>query len=296
MLSSSPGVVSEGSTWTPTSCCGTIVEWAEQEEQVIGLIMTGAQTQQEGANDGLSDRDLELIFTDYEPFARDDAWLREFLPVWVYQPLFQDQNYPTRLVFYEGGHKVDFTLADSRRLLDMIECGELDHLYERGYQVLVDKTGVTRALPKPTGSFPLVPRPEQAEFQTVVEEFWFEAAHIPKYLLRGELWVVKFRDWTMKVDLLKLLEWHAIARSEEPVDVRYIGTHANRWVDQRTWNELQDVFAHFDAADSWRALLASMSLVRRLGQEIQQHSNLVYPQAVDDHISGYILGFSERLA
>ena len=272
-----------------------IIDWAEQEEQVIGLIMTGAQTQQGGANDGLSDRDLELIFTNFEPFANDDAWLRQFAPVWVYQPLFQDQDYPTRLVFYEDGNKIDFTLADSRRLLDMIERGKLDELYERGYQVLIDKTGLTRDLPKPSGGFPIVPLPEQAEFQTIVEEFWFEAAHIPKYLLRDELWVVKFRDWTMKCDLLKLLEWHAVATSDEPVDVRYIGTHANQWVDEETWVELQGVFAHFDAADSWRALLGSMKLVRRLGQEIEQHSDLVYPQAVDDHISGYILSFEGQL-
>ncbi len=273
----------------------TIVEWAEREDRVLSLIMTGAQTQNDRADDGLSDRDLELIFDDYEPFALDDAWLRHFAPVWVYQPLFQDQDYPTRLVFYEGGHKVDFTLADSRRLLGMVERGRLDHLYERGYRVLVDKTGLTRDLPKPSGDFPIVQLPNQGEFQTVVEEFWFEAAHIPKYLLRGELWVVKFRDWTMKCDLLKLMEWHAIARSDEPVDVRYIGTHAPKWTDERTWNELQGVFARFDAADSWRALLASMNLVRRLGQEIEQHGTLVYPQDVDDHISGYILSFAERL-
>ncbi len=272
-----------------------IVEWAEREDRVLCLIMTGAQTQRDKAEDGLSDRDLELIFLDYKPFAEDDAWLRQFAPLWVYQPLFQDQDYPTRLVYYEGGHKVDFTLADSRRVLDMVDVGRLDDLYERGYQVLVDKTDLTRDLPEPTGTFPLVPLPNQAEFQTVVEEFWFEAAHIPKYLLRSELWVVKFRDWTMKCDLLKLLEWHAIARNDEPVDVRYIGTDANRWVDERTWTELQQAFAHFDAADSWRALLVSMTLVRRLGQEIEQHSGLVYPQEVDDHISGYILSFAERL-
>jgi len=272
-----------------------ILGWARQEDRVIGLIMTGAQTQQEGASDGLSDHDLELIFTDYRPFADDDAWLHQFEPVWVYQPLFQDQEYPTRLVVYEGGNKVDFTLADPRRVLDMVERGRLDDLYERGYQVLLDKTGLTRDLPRPSGGFPIVPLPEQADFQTVVEEFWFEAAHIPKYLLRDELWVVKFRDWTMKCDLLKLLEWHAIATSAEPVDVRYIGTHANRWVDEQTWSELQDVFARFAAADSWRALLASMKLMRRLGREIQQHSDLIYPQQVDDHISAYILSFEGRL-
>lgn len=33
------------------------------------------------------------------------------------------------------------------------------------------------------------------------------------HLLREELWVVKARDWTMKVMLLQMLEWHAVATS-----------------------------------------------------------------------------------
>ena len=39
------------------------------------------------------------------------------------------------------------------------------------------------------------------------------SAHIPPYLARGELWVVKFRDGTMKRMLLRLVEWDALAPS-----------------------------------------------------------------------------------
>ena len=35
----------------------------------------------------------------------------------------------------------------------------------------------------------------------------------PPYLARGELWVVKFRDGTMKRMLLRLVEWDALAPS-----------------------------------------------------------------------------------
>jgi aminoglycoside 6-adenylyltransferase len=273
-----------------------IEAWAEADDNVLCLIMTGSQTQGSGQADEFSDLDIEIIAKDFEPLAGDDGWLRQFAPVWVYQPLYQDQDYPTRLVFYDGGHKVDFTLADRRRVLDMIEAGRLDDLYQRGYQVLIDKFGLTRDLPRPSGAFPVVALPEQPEFQAVVEEFWFEAAHIPKYLMRDEPWVVKFRDWTMKCMLLKLMEWHAVALSAAPVDVRYIGIHAREWTDEATWNELQHVFGHFDVADSWRALLASMRLVRRLGHEIAAASSLTYPQEVDDSISGYIMSFAERLA
>ena len=137
--------------------------------------------------------------------------------------------------------------------------------------------------------------PDQQEFQAVVEEFWFEAAHIPKYLVRDEPWVVKLRDWTMKCMLLKLIEWHAVALSDGPVDVRYIGTQLHDWAADWVRRDLNDVFAHFDGEDSWRALLATTGLVRRLGQEIAANSSLIYPQEVDDHISGYISSFTAQI-
>ena len=280
---------------TSTELLRNIVAWAKQEGNVLSLVMTGSQAQEKQRGDGFSDLDLEIIALDPNSLAQDDGWLRRFAPVWTYQPLSEGQPYPTRLVFYNGGFKVDFTLADSRRLLDMIEAGRLDDLYERGYDVLVDKAGLTVDLPRPTGKFPVVTLPEQQEFQAAVEEFWFEAAHIPKYLIRSDLWVVKFRDWTMKCMLLKLMEWHAIALSDVPVDVRYIGTHARDWLEASVWNDLQRVFGHFDAKDSWRALLATMDLFRRLCQEIAAHSQLVYPQDVDDNISAYILSFDGRM-
>jgi len=277
---------------TPDDLLRTIVNWAERDANVLCLVVTGSRAQGAGPEDDFSDIDLEVIAENIPPLAETDEWLRQFAPLWIYLPLYQDQGYATRLIWYEGGIKVDFTLADSRRLLQMIEHGQLDELYRRGYRVLIDKVGLTADLPSPTGDFPIVTLPDQREFQAVVEGFWFEAAHIPKYLVRNEPWVVKFRDWTMKCRLLKLMEWHAVALSDEPVDVRYIGTHLRDWVDDSVWNDLQHVFAHFDVKDSWNALLAMMDLVRRLGQEIASCSDLTYPQHVDDGITGYIQGFA----
>ena len=62
-----------------------------------------------------------------------------------------------------------------------------------------------------------------------MEEFWFEAWHIPKYLKRNDLWVVKFRDWTMKQLLLRMLEWHAIATNGPALDISHIGVHMKDW-------------------------------------------------------------------
>ena len=273
-----------------------IVDWARTDANVLALVMTGSRARGDGRVDEFSDFDLEIIAERPEALIRDDAWLRGFGHVWVHLPTIIGPGHQTRLVFYEGGSKVDFSLCGVERVRQMADAGALNELYERGYRVLVDKQGITTDLRAPAGTFPVKALPAQAEFSAAVEEFWFEAAHIPRYLLRDELWVVKFRDWTMKTLLLRMLEWRAVACNERPVDVWHIGVHIREWVDAATWDEIRGVFSAFDAASSWDGLLATARLFRRLSMETATAAGLVYPAAVDDAIWEYVTSFGERIA
>ncbi len=104
----------------------------------------------------------------------------------------------------------------------------------------------------------------------------------------------EFRDWTMKEMLLEVLEWHAIA--SKPTDLWHIGHRMREWIDTKTWQEIGSIFGHFDATDSWRALIATMDLFRRVGRETATQLGLEYPERTDAYITKYVLSFEERLA
>ena len=267
----------------------SIVHWAGDDPNVIALIETGSTSRRDGQEDEFSDLDLEVIAADPGRLARHDGWFRNFAVVWVVLR-FDERRFPTRLVVYDGGPKVDYTLAGADRLGDMRE--GLDSLYERGYEVLLDKQGVTEQLPRATGAFPIIAAPSEEEFSFTVEEFWFEATHMPRYLSRGDLWVVKFRDWTMKRDLLRMLEWRAIAESAEPVDVRYIGTRMREWVDAATWCHLHEIFGHFAEDDAWRALLATTQLFGRVSRDVAATNGFEYPLELEQQIQSYLAAYA----
>jgi aminoglycoside 6-adenylyltransferase len=176
----------------------------------------------------------------------------------------------------------------------MIKRG-LDGNYSRGYRVLVDKTGLTKDLSPSASRHISQPLPTASEFHGAVNEFWFEAAHLPKYLLRDELWIVKFRDWTTKEALLKMLEWKVLLESDGATDIWYIGSHLREWIDSDTWTELQGVYSRFDRVDSWRGLIASMRLFRRISKEVAERAGFDYPQSTDDDITAYILSYEKRI-
>jgi aminoglycoside 6-adenylyltransferase len=256
---------------------------------VLAVVKTGSSSGSDGRRDEFSDLDVEIIAAEPEDFLADDDWFHAFGRVWVVLR-FDERRFPTRLVVYEDGSKVDYTVASIERLTEMHE--GLDSLYERGYEVLLDKRGVTGGLPPATGAFPVRAKPSEPEFIFTVEEFWFEATHMPRYLSRGDLWVVKFRDWTMKRDLLRMLEWRAVAVAAAPVDVWHIGTRMHDWIDEATWRELHDIFGRFAAEDAWRALLATTRLFGRVSRDVADACGFRYPEEMDEQVQGYLTRYA----
>ncbi|MEJ7837683.1 MAG: aminoglycoside 6-adenylyltransferase [Thermomicrobiales bacterium] len=268
-----------------------ILDWANRDDNIRAIVLNGSMTRQAGATDRFSDLDVQIIATDRAPLIADDTWLTDIAPVWVAEYLGNGDDFDSRLVFYEGARKVDFTINDRRQIDQMSAIQELDFLYRHGYAVLMDKDGLTDRLPAVTPEIPIAALPTADEFRLAVDLFWFEAAHMPTYLQRNELWVVKFRDWTMKSSLLQLLEWHAAVVQQRQVNVWYIGTKMEHWLDRETWEELHGVFGHFDPADCWRSLLNMIDLFVRITHEIARQLGYPVP-ASEHHIRNYILGFA----
>lgn len=267
-----------------------ILEWGKRNENIQAIILTGSHSRNDNKVDEFSDYDIELISKDFRKLADNNGWFHTFGEVIVFQAFNEGQEYPTRLVIYEDGLKIDFTLADEKRLTNMKS--ELNDLYNRGYKVLLDKENLASNLPKPAGSI-RKQLPSENEYLDVVSEFWFEASHIPKYLIREDLWIVKLRDWTMKKMLLKMLEWRTISK-DSTKDVWHLGNHSNDWIDPEIKTELQQLFSHFDKQDSWRDLLATIDLFRKLSKTVAENLNFKYPEKIDHNISQHILSYKSR--
>lgn len=264
--------------------------WANSDANVRAIIQAGSASRSSGNTDRFSDRDIELICHDPTMLAQNDAWIHDLAPVWVLLPLTSG-NFQTRLVFFAGGRKIDFTLADDSYLRDMQASGQLHDSYVRGYQVLLDKDGLTVGLPVPRGAWPRRSLPTEAEFIATVNEFWFEAAHMPTYLTRQDLWVVKWRDALMKDMLLRMLEWITLYTRGADTDIWYRGTKMKRWLDPELWNAVQDIFGQFGANDSFRATLATMRLFTHLTHKIAHMAGFAIPES-ESLIQAYVLEFA----
>ncbi|MBT4917457.1 hypothetical protein HON58_03395, partial [Candidatus Peregrinibacteria bacterium] len=183
--------------------------------------------------------------------------------------------------------KVDFAFYPVKALEDLSV--SLSDDYNAGYKVLVDKDSLTEKMPQASLKAFRESKPSEEEFHRVVNEFWFEAYHIAKYLKRDDLWSAKFRDWGQKDEfLLTMIRWNEMAKHSWDYSVHSQGKSMQKWVSSETWHDLHKCFSHFDAENSWKALENTLSLFRRIALEAAELLGYSYPKEVDRNLSEYV--------
>lgn len=267
-----------------------IIEWANKEKTIRTIILEGSHAA--GIADRFSDYDLVLFCTSFDPYIKDEKWLSCIGNVWVcvHEKLERgNKMFPTRLVIFEGGAKVDFSFYTMDVLHGLVSAKSLPDAYNRGYSTLIDKDSLAASMAKPTSTeSPAVP-PSEAEFLRVVNEFWFEVYHVAKYLKREDLWSVKGRSHSIYDNfLLKMIEWHEEAIRNLASRMPPLGKRMQSWVSAETWCDLQRIFAHFDRHDSCLCLKHTAELFRRLAVDVSKRLGFAYPQDVDRNISNFV--------
>lgn len=266
-----------------------IIAWAQKEETVRALILAGSRARNEPI-DFLADYDISVFVTDIKKYTIDSSWLTALGNTWVVvadKQCFNNTEYPTRLVIFDGGIKVDFAFYSVDLLKDLDEHNKLYQRFARGHKVLLDKDNLAINLHVAPLQKATPQAPTQQEFDVVVQEFFFEVYHVAKYLYRNDLWHAKFRDWAAKEFLLRMIEWHEHTRHGWEYNTWYLGVHSHVWMGKDTWADLQKVFGSFDAQDSWQALVATIELFRKLATQTAEKLGYQYPINVDKNITGF---------
>jgi aminoglycoside 6-adenylyltransferase len=254
---------------TQTQLEERVIAWALSRLAIRAVIVGGSTARQVNLADEWADLDFEIFATDIGEFVPDTAWLQDFGELWACLPL-QEEDGPVFITLYEGAEKVDFHFYPLAELERQVEAQRLNPAFERGYRILVDKDRLAAKLPPPDSVPPAQVKPGQAEFAFQVSAFWISALYVARQIRRRNLWVGKYRDWTAKESLLKMMEWHAQACGSW-----HSGHYLSQWADRATLEAVQGTFGVYTARDSWRALFEIMALFERLATETAEE--LGYP-------------------
>ncbi len=270
-----------------------IVQWALRNDGVRAVLLTSSRANPNAPMDALSDYDVSLYVADTAPFVARGAWLADFGTVLV---RFNDERDGdgmreySRLVLYEDGTKVDFTIVPAEFLRKIAKTPNLPDYLDIGYRVLVDKDHLTDSLLPPAYRAHIPHRPTEAEFRALVEEFWWESTYVAKNLWRDELMPARYNlDSVMRYDLLRrMLEWYVEAGRGWSWKPGVFGRGLKSALPPETWSALEGTFADASIDANWHALFQMTALFRQVAGNVAMHLSYEYPQGMDTGVTRYL--------
>jgi aminoglycoside 6-adenylyltransferase len=262
-------------------------KWAKNNELIRAAVLTSSRAKPDSETDFLSDYDIELYVSDISEFKKDDQWLDEFGTImvrWPYKPRstgFKDGNWITRLILFKDGLRIDFQITDQLKI-------EAD-AYANGYQILIDKDGITENLKEPTYSEFIIKKPEQEEYETLVNEFWWNAYYVPKYLWREQLPFAKYMlDCTLRYSYLhQIIDWYIGLENDWSVETGAQGKNFREYLDDELWSKWKKTYTGADLEDNWKAFFKMTEFFRELAKEIGEKLDYNYPEEIDKRVSAF---------
>lgn len=282
-------------TPTPDGVIERLVRWAETQDELRAMLLTSSRTGDQQRVDPLSDYDVVLVLIDPAGWAARDDWQSALgAPLVRFGDQDDELGAPTyaRLVIYQDGTKIDYTLWPLALLWKVAEEPTLPEALDVGYRVLVDKDGVAARLAPATYRAHIPPRPAETEYRAVVEEFWWESSYVAKNLWRDELMFARYSlDHVMKTDLLRrMLEWRIEIDHDWSLRPGLLGRGLKKHLPAQTWAAFERTYAGAAIEDNWRALFETLDLFRRTAVEVGAALGYAYPHDLDRRMVAYLKG------
>ena len=260
-------------------------EWARENDLVRAAVLTSTRANPERETDFLSDYDIEVYVADVEPFRKDDLWLTHFgriMACWPFRPQSGAEGVDvTRLVLFKDRVRIDFQIFHKDRIAARV--------YDDDYKILIDKDGLATDLGPPTVSQHLVRRPSREAYETLVNDFWWNAHYVAKHLWRDELpFAATMLGQALRDKYLRtVIDWSIGLRHDWAVNTGIFGKKFKHYLDDETWSEYESTFAPAGIEENWQAFFNAVALFRRLAKLVGRSLGYEYPEQIDWEMTEY---------
>jgi aminoglycoside 6-adenylyltransferase len=267
--------------------------WADREDTIRALILTSSRARADATVDALSDYDVIVAVPDLAAFLDGGAWVRGYG-----EPLARwgDRHEVLGLetvfcgVVYADRVKVDYSVWPQALLARVAGAAALPDDLDVGYRVLVDKEGATAGWAPPTQRAHVPAKPSRAEYEALVEEFWWVTTYVAKSLWRGDLF---FAKWVLDCDakagaLRRMLEWRIELDHGWALRPGAYGRGLEQLLPGELWVGLAATYVGVGSEESWEALTSTTALFRRVATEVGDALGYAYPERVDAGVAGLL--------
>lgn len=269
---------------TKTEMLELFKKQTKEDNRIRLSVLEGSLTNVNIPKDKYQDYDVTFFVTERDSFLVSDSWLAIFGKVVFMQKPEDMTLFPPEfpkmysyLMYLEDGIKIDLSLVLVEDLPWYLE--ESDGLVE----VLVDKDKLLSDLAPASDKNYWLKKPNQAEFNDCLNEFWHVSAYVAKGLARGELlFAMDHLHNNIRQELLRMMSWHI--GYEQGYD-RSLGKNykfIQNYLSEENW---QDFLLTFDLSTKEKmeqSFWHTLSLFQTYSRKVSVELGFDYPN--DDEV------------
>jgi len=267
-------------------------EWADSDSGVRAALIVGSQARTDVPADEWSDLDIAIFHTDPARLIDSTEWFQPFGTVvlsMVESTAVGGSR--ERRVLFSDSRDVDFAIFPSSAIPSITGGPEGLSVLSRGFVILLDKDHQLRELRSVARNTAPESRglPTETEFLANVSDFFYHLLWAAKKLRRGEMWTAKMGcDGYLKLLLVRMVEWSAVASAPAKVDVWHDGRFLDRWALPGVRARLPATFAQYETRDLSRALGETGRLYSRLAHQVAERFGWNYPTEAEETVWGFV--------
>lgn len=271
----------------------SIIEWAERNKDVRVLLLTSSLANPLAPVDQFSDLDIEFVFEKNTGYISDKSWTLSFgNPIAMIEEDEScfDNKHAMKMVLYDDGVKVDFKLYSKSKFLKETQQKELPEDWDIGYKILVDKDGITKEMLKPTHQVSIIKKPSEKEFQSILNDFWWDTTYVAKCIARDEIFYAKFMSETIiRIEyLIPLIQWYIASEHNWNITTNKHGRLFKKYLNSEIWAKTEQTFSGSKLKDNWNALFAMAELFSEMGTKLSEKLGYKYPNKLEKDIRKYL--------
>jgi aminoglycoside 6-adenylyltransferase len=261
-----------------------LIEFANAENRIRAVMLNGSRLNTNAPKDIMQDYDIVFFINDFEDtsYKTDRSWIKQFGELAILQQNNFDDGSYIFLMQFKDGVRIDLNFKDVKRLSITIKEDSLS-------KILLDKDKIAGELPEPDDRIYFVKKPDQTEWDKLINELWWIQTYVAKGIWRDELPLVKYMYDVIFIDCIRtLLSWHIGIQYDWQINVGKCGKWFKHFLEKDLYNEFVDIYSGADYKDIWEKLFKAESLIRKIGIELSDKLGYTYPLQDDINVYEYI--------
>lgn len=261
-----------------------ILSVSSSDERIRAVYMNGSRANLNVSKDIYQDYDIVFMVTETKSFLSDKNWIAVFgEPAIIQEPNREaPETYYTWLMLFKDGNRIDLHIRTKEYAIS-------EYIKDSLTVPLLDKDNCLPEIPPTNDSDYHVKRPEESQYKSRCNDFWWCLQNVAKGIARDQLtYAMWMYNAVVRENMTKVIDWYIGINTDFSVSVGMSGKYYKKYLPENIYSLFTKTYSGSDYNDLWAAIFNACELFRIIAPPVGKHFGFTYNQEEDTNMMEYL--------